>query len=328
MRKKIFHRSLILAILAMTTLAVSKPLELNRIRAVVNGKPITQLEVDAALQMQVRMYFMGNQGRVSKTKAKSDIRAMEDDALEEVINKKLIISEFERQGGTIKPQFVDEAVSRFVSTRFNGDKNKFAAELKKSGMTLAQFREVQKEQIAVQALTSQNIGNNNTPLTPWAKKAKYNEIKSEFATDGQVKLRMLSIDRITAEKSESQQTALIKSIRSQLTRGSSFSSLAKKYSVDSFQEKGGYVGVVGKNTLNPGLTQLAYSLADGQVTQPIPDGPYWRILKSDGRVGRTVPSYEKLEPEVERRLKSENFNERRGKWLERLRRDANVRINE
>ncbi len=306
---------------------MAKPKEINRISAVVNGEPITQMEVDAALQMQVRYYFMGNKGRISRSQAARDIREMEGKALIELINQKLILSEFKRLGGEIKGQYIDESIDKFVKQRFGGDKGKFVDELKKSGMTISQFRDVQRDQIAVQALTSQNVKQGGLEfLTEKQKKAKYNEIKGRHASEGKVKLWMMSIPKKTANSSLEDQEALMKSIRSKLVKGANFSSLAKEHSDDSFAEKGGYVGVIGKGTLNPGLTQMAYGLSSGQVSKPIDDGPYWRLMKSGGRVGQSVPTQKKLNEEIEQRLKGEQFQKRREEWLKQLRRDANVKI--
>jgi len=315
------------AVIFMALFCQAKPKELTRIRAVVNGEPITQLEVDSALQTQVRIYLMGNKGQISRSKAERDIRAMDGKALKDIIDQKLILSEFKRLGGEIKGQYIDESIDKFIKDRFGGDKEKFASELKKSGMSIAQFREIQRDQIAVHALTSQNVKDDGVQfLTKKAKQDMYNEIKGQYTSEGRVKLRMLSIPKKTADRSMEQQKELVKSIRSKLVNGEDFASLAKEYSQDSFAGKGGYVGVIGKQTLNPGLTQFAYRLSRGEVSQPIDDGPFWRLMKSEGRIGQSVPSYEDLLDTVEERLRAKKFQERRDDWLKKLRRDANVRI--
>ncbi len=319
--------TVLICLVAPTVTLFAKPQELNRIRAVVNGEPITQLEVDAALQMQVRFYLMGNKGRVSRAQAERDIREMEGKSLDELINQKLILSEFKRLGGEIKGQFIDESITKFIKERFGGDKDKFVTELKKSGMTIAQFRDVQRDQIAVQALTSQNVKQDGFQLlTERQKKKKYDEIKGKYASEGKVKLRMMSIPKKTATSSMKEQEALMKSIRSKLVKGADFGDLAKEYSDDSFADEGGYVGIIGKNKLNPGLTQLAYGLSTGEVSQPIEDGTHWRIMKSEGRVGQSVPTRAKLEGEIDKTLKGEQYQKRREQWLSKLRRDANVKI--
>jgi parvulin-like peptidyl-prolyl isomerase len=137
---------------------------------------------------------------------------------------------------------------------------------------------------------------------------------------------MLSIPKITQSSSMSDQAELIKSIRSQILKGASFSSMAKKYSGDSFADKGGYVGVVGRSTLNQRLTQIAYSLPTGRVSDVIDDGPSWRLMYVDGRTGQKVPSQKELEDEIEKRLAIKKRQANMDSWLKKLRRDSNVRI--
>jgi len=312
--------------LGFTNWGEAKPIVLNSIRAVVNGEPITQTMVDAAVQTQVRVWLMGNKGRVSPAQAEREIREMEERALDDLINNKLILTEFERLGGNIKEQYVDESVTRFVQERFSGDRDKFVKELNKSGMTIAQFREVQKDQIAIQALRSQHSGGDSVPNTPWEKKEKYEEIKGEFASEGKVQLRIMSIPKQTPDSTFEAQEALLKEVTGKLDSGSDFAVLAKSYSADSFAAKGGYVGIIGRSTLNEGLTQVAYAIPPGQISDPLDDGPFWRILKVEKRVGQTAPSYEKLEDEVDKRLSIDKRQKALEFWLLKLRRDANVRI--
>lgn len=304
------------------------PVELNRIKAVVNGEPITQTMVDQAVQTQVQVWLMGNKGMVSRSEAEREIRQMEGRALDDLIDRNLILSEFKKLGGEIKDQYVDESVNRFVTERFKGDREKFVEELKKTGMTISQFREIQRDQIAIQALRSQNAGDDKTPNTPWEKKAKFEEIKGEFAKEGQPKLRIMSIPKQTDSSSIENQKKVVADIVSKLNSGADFGELAKKHSADSFASKGGYVGVLGKDTLNASLTQVAYGLPSGKISQPLDDGPFWRILKVDARVGGSTPGFEELEKEVDQRLTIEKRQKNVEGWLLKLRRDANVRIYE
>lgn len=306
--------------------AAAAPVELNRIKAVVNGEPITQTMVDAAVQTQVQVWLMGNKGMVSRAEAEREIRRMEERALDDLIDRNLILSEFKKMGGQIKDQYVDEAITRFIGERFKGDRDQFLAELKKSGMTIAQFREVQRDQIAIQALRSKNGGEETVPNTPWEKRAKYEEIKKEFASEGQPKVRIMSIPKATPTSGPEEQQKVLDSVMASLKGGGDFGALAKKHSADSLAEKGGYVGVLSRDMLNEGLTKVAYELPAGQVSPALDDGPFWRIIKVDERIGQKTPSFDELEEEVDKRLTIDKRQKKLETWLTKLRRDANVRV--
>ena len=308
--------------------ALAAPTVLNSYKAVVNGEVITQVDLDEAVKTQVHMYLMKNKGMVSASQASRDIKKIEESALNDLIDRKLILSEFKTMGGTIGDKFVDEAVERFVQGRFKGDRNKFMDQLTEQGISLNQFREIQRDQIAIQALQarhSQRKGGIDLSL-PEERKKIYEEIKNEYASKGQPELRMMSIPKITQEKGISEQKSHIESIRSQIRKGASFSSMAKKYSQDSFASKGGYVGRIGRSTLNQNLTHVAYSLSADRVSDVIDDGPSFRLMYVDRFVGQKVPSQKDLSDEIEKRLTIRKRQKNMDGWLKKLRRDANVRI--
>lgn len=316
------------AVLFLVPCGEAAPTVLNSIRAVVNGEPITQTMVDSALRTQVQVWLMSNQGMVTKQQAEREIRKLEEAALNDLIDRKLILSEFKKLGGNIKDQYVDQAVDRFVQDRFEGDKSKFLAELQKTGMTISQFREIQRDQIAIQALRSEHAGDDVIPNTPWEKKRVYEDIKDDFASEGKPKTYVMSIPK-TGESGEDGQKALVENIRSQIRNGTSFTSLAKKYSDDSFADQGGYIGVLEKSgKLAQGLHDLAYSLPPGQISQTLDMGSHYRILYVSERVGRSAPTFDKLEDEVDKRLTVEKKQKALDTWLAKLRRDANVRVYE
>lgn len=318
--------SFAIPVVALLATARGEPVVLNQLKAVVNGEPITQNMVDSALRTQVQVWAMGTQGMVTRDEARKKVREMEEEALNDLIDRKLILSEFKRLGGVIKSQYIDESVNRFVSGRYGGDYDEFLADLKKSGMTISQFRDVQEEQIAVQAIRAEKAGKDDIPNTPWELRRKYDEIKGEFASEGQPKVRILSIPKQTETSSLAEQTKIMETVYSRLRSGADFGSLAKEYSQDSYADKGGYIGVVGRNTLNSGLTQAAYSLPPGQITPPMDDGTNWRILKVDARVGQRIPPFDEVKDDVDKRLTVEKQQKKLETWLTKLRRDANVRI--
>ena len=328
LQKSLLHSLILIGTLLVAGLSAARaePVVLNQLKAVVNGEPITQNMVDQAVRTQVQVWIMGNNGMVGRSEAEREIRKMEERALDDLIDRKLILSEFKKMGGVIKEQYVDESVNRFVNGRFGGDYDKFLADLSKSGMTISQFRDVQEENIAVQAIRSEKTGKDAIPNTPWELRRKYEEIKGDFASDGQPKIRIMSIPKETPDSSASQQEAILNKVQSSLRSGADFGAIAKEYSADSFADKGGYVGVIGRNQLNSGLTQAAYSMGPGQVSPPMDDGTHWRIIKVESRVGQKVPSFDELKEDVDKRLTVEKQQKKLETWLTKLRRDANVRI--
>jgi len=247
-----------------------------------------------------------------------------------LIERKLILSEFKKLGGEIKEHIVTEQIDKFVKERFAGDQDKFIKELKDTGMTYPQFRKVQAEQIAVQALRSRNSldpGGKQIINTPQEVDDHYQKIKQEFAEDPKLNLRMLSIGKEGVDKSKAQQEQLVKDLRKKLISGADdFATLAKANSVDSFASAGGAVGLIDRNVLNEQITTFVFKLPSGQVSEIFDDGPFWRLFKVDSKVGGAAPPLSAVREQVDRRLTAEKRKANFERWMNGLRRDANIRI--
>ena len=120
--------------------------------ATVNGKTITRGEVDEAVRSRVQLYLIENEGIDTAAQAEKSIKEMQKTALNDLIDRKLFAEEFDRMGGEIKPEYIDQAVERFVKQRFGGDRERFLKTLEKMKFPLATFREIQREGIVANAL--------------------------------------------------------------------------------------------------------------------------------------------------------------------------------
>lgn len=312
--------------------AASEFQELNALKAVVNGESITSVEVDTAVGTQIQLWLLEHKNDPGLTQAIVDakVEEMKKEALRDLIDRKLILAEFKKMGGSIKETYVDTAIDEFINKRFGGSRDKFLSELQKSGMTIRQFREMQREQITIQALRSQNDGPETLINTPVEVQQKYEAIKHEYADDPEIILRMLSVPKVTSDSDEASQKRLVEDIRKQLQNGADFSTMARTHSADSAASDGGLVGggAIGKDYLNEKLTGIAFALSPRKVSDLVDDGPYWRLLYVDARQGGSVPPFEELKDTADKLLTQEKRKGYIDRWLEKLRRDAGIRVYE
>src|ERR1022692_4817823 len=101
---------------------------LNGIAAVVNGKVITRSEVREAVEAQtqnirVTVRDMSEQQRL--------LDELHEHALDALIERQLVLSEFDKMGGSIRPEYVDDEINNIVRDNFQGDRDKFIFELTK-----------------------------------------------------------------------------------------------------------------------------------------------------------------------------------------------------
>ena len=96
-------------------------LMVNGIAAIVNDEVITKAQVNAAIATQFRLYLLENQS-VGRVKQEAKLKELQAAALDDLINRKLIISEFKKQGGAIKSSYIDQAVDTFIRERLKETK--------------------------------------------------------------------------------------------------------------------------------------------------------------------------------------------------------------
>jgi len=334
--KLLFSTLLITALAGSLLVSESAPASgfkpLNAIKAIVNGEVITSAEVDTAVATQIQVWIFENKNDPTLTQAKVDskVETFKKEALNDLIDRKLILAKFAEVGGQIKETYVDSAITDFITRRFDGDRDKFLSEMKKSGMTIRQFREIQREKITVQAMRSQNDGPETLVNTPQELRKEYDEIKGEFASATRLKLRMISIPKqVGADTSSSAgQKTLVEDIRRQLLKGQDFATMAKTHSSDSSASKGGLVGNgdIDEFYLSPKLSDVAFGLPTGKVSQVIDDGAFWRLMHVDAKSGGVSPSFGDLKDTCDKLVTQKKRKGYVDRWLDSLRHEASIQI--
>ena len=302
-------------------------IEVNGISAIVNDEVITKAQVNASLATQFRLFLLENQA-IGRAKQEAKLKELQEESLDNLIDQKLIISEFKKQGGVIKSSYIDQAVDTFIRERFEGDEKRFYEELKKQNLTVKQFQDIQEKQIVIGALRQQNHGPKILVNTPQEREAHWNKIKEQFAEDPLLQLRMLSIPMQDSQGADSEtgQRNLTEEIRGKIVGGADFGTMAQTYSKDFFAEKGGSVGTIDRDGLTREITNVAFELPVRQVSDIVQQGGYFRLLYVDARQGGKIPPYSTMEEQVDKLLLQEKRKGYIERWLNRLRKDADIRI--
>ncbi|MBU6301378.1 MAG: SurA N-terminal domain-containing protein [Verrucomicrobia bacterium] len=314
---------------AMALHGATESTEVNRLVAAVNNRPITQSEVRNAAAMQVQVLVMQAGRSLPTPELEQKVKEIEKNALQDLIDRELILDSFKKMGATIRPQHVDDAVTRFIKERFGGDHKKFVQELKNSGMTLQQFRQMQEESIIVQAMRAKNADSVPVFATPAEIETFWKENRVLFASPGAVKLRTITVPKlVNGDVSTAlSQKSLVEEIHGKLRGGADFGAMARAYSVDSGAEDNGVRGTFKKEELQASLADAAFSVPVQTVSNVIDLGDFYTVIFVDARDdGEVAPlSDPKIEEEVRRRVLQNKRQESVERWLTRLRRDANIR---
>ena len=316
------HRPLllaaILALCAHTAAVAAESQVLNGIAAVVNEDVVTyseMRELTGALESSLRANFSGNvlADRIKEVR----LRAVND-----LIDRQLILQEFKKMKGQIPPHAIDDRVNTIIREEFGGDKSAFLRTIAAQGFTMDRIRKMEEDKIIVQAMRSREV--KNEPLiAPGTVESYYRQHVQEWTTNDQVKLRMI---KITPDSDPAKKRKMIQEIREKLVRGADFGDLARVYSQDSTQDKGGDWGWIKHGDLNPEMEQVVFHLPTGKVSDIIELNQTFYIMLVEQKKGGIAKPLKEVRPEIENRLLQIERQKDQQEWLQRLRKKAFVKI--
>ena len=226
---------------------------INGIAAVVNGDVVTFSQVRELMAAQEKSAAEIYHGAELENKVKE----MRQQAIQDLIDRSLILQEFKKKEFTIPDYMIDDTVQRIIRTDFGGDRAAFVRTLQAQGYTMARFREVQKDKMVVQAMRQSKVSD-NIIVSPLKIRDYYNKNSAAYTSPAQVKLRMIVLHEGSATGDAPTDASLSKKemaqeIHDKLAGGAEFDRLAQMYSDDSTKDAGGDWGWIERKTLNEDL---------------------------------------------------------------------------
>jgi parvulin-like peptidyl-prolyl isomerase len=315
--------SLFVAIVFLTPgIRAADPQVIDGVAAVVNADVITFSQVEELSGPQERTLREQHTG-VDLTDKIKEARLS---ALNDLINRQLIVQEFKKKEYAMPEYVVDDQVQHIIKEEFGGDRQAFLRTLNAQGYTLAKFREMQRDKVIVGAMRQNNV-KGNFEATPQEVQAYYEANKQDFVTPEQLKLRMivLNADPLDTNSADSM-SKTADEIRDKIKAGADFATMAKTYSMDGTAASGGDWGYVDRKTLNQQLTDVAFALSPGQVSQVVRIGDSFYILYCESKKDSgTIPLTE-VQSGIEKKLEQAQRQKATQRWIDGLREKAYIKI--
>ncbi|MGA8658242.1 MAG: peptidyl-prolyl cis-trans isomerase [Chthoniobacterales bacterium] len=298
------------------------PQVIDGIAAVVNGDVITfsqVQELSGPQEQTLRQQFSGQQliDKIKETRLA---------ALNDLVDRQLVLEEFKKKEYHIPDFAVEEQVGDVIKDEFAGDRQAFIRTLNAQGYTLDRFRDMQRDKIIVQVMRQNNVKGEFTP-SPQDVNAYYEANKKDFATPEQVKLRMivLNADPLNASSSDSTRK-MADDIQQRAKSGSDFATLAKTYSMDATAENGGDWGWVDQKTLNQDLTAVAFALSPGQVSQVVQVGDSYYLIYCEDKKVSTIKPLAEVQDSIRKKLEQIQRQKATQRWIDGLREKAYIKV--
>lgn len=303
----------------MSCAALAEQVVTDGIRVIVNDAIITELDVQtlaaAPRDLLLRQY------RTQPEVFQQRMSQVYEDAVDQLVERQLILSEFKTAGFQFPESIIEDAVEDRIKERYH-DRAELMQSLKVQGITLETFRQQRREEIIIQAMRQRHLAT-EILISPQRIVRYYEEHKTNYAVGDQVKLRMITLNKSPNDGDSVKQLA--SEIARKLDEGASFREMAKIYSEGAQRASEGDWGWADRSMLRKELADAAFVLNAGQRSSVVDlNDSCWLILVEDKRPAHIKPLTE-VQEEIERILRQSESERLRKKWVVRMKDKAFVR---
>ena len=310
-----------LAALGTGAALAAEPQVLNGLMVIVDQEVITMKDVMqyVAPAVDVLMRTYSNQPDVLRQK----VQEAQRDGVEQLVERRLILHDFERSGFNLPESIVDDRVQDRIRERYGGDRAAMTKTLQSQGLTYESYRKRIREDFIIGAMRSRNISS-EVIISPHKIEKYYAENLDKFKVKDRVKLRAIMLNA-GQTRSADDARKLAGEILAKLADGASFVEMASVYSEDTYRPQGGARGWVERGDLRKELADAAFSLKAGQRSDLIEIGEtLWILLVEDAQSNhvRTLPE---VRDEIANTLQAQEQARIQREWIDRLKAKSFVR---
>jgi len=309
---------LLATLLAASTAFAAEEI-LDGVAAIVNSNLITYSEVREYVQPAIQQL----QREYSGAELRDKIRSTQMDALNNLIDRALILHEFSTKGFTIPDTVIEQQINDIIANEYGGDRTAFTKTLQAQKLTFAQYREKIRERTIVQAMRNRKT-QQEIVVSPHRIEEYYKQHLADFKVNDQVKLRMIFIKKTSTD--DNARRAFAESLVAKLDTGAKFEDLAKQHSEDADAKKGGDRDWITKDTILKEINDAAFSLKPGQHSKLIETKDGYYILQVDDVRPARTKTLADVRDTIEKLLIQEQRAKMQENWVHELRAKAFIRF--
>ncbi|MCA1809034.1 MAG: peptidyl-prolyl cis-trans isomerase [Kiritimatiellia bacterium] len=287
--------------------------------AMVNDRVITVSDVISAMQpveQQLRQSLDGAELTMKLEEAYTN-------ALESLIERELIMDEFQRLQGALPEAVVNNRMQEIERMRFNNNRAELLKALDAEGLTMSEWRESLRNSMIVSYMREREV-DGRIMVTPGDVREAYNARSAEFQVPAKVELRMIVINRGRTEEENDLKLQQAQDLVRRLREGQEFDELARRFSEGIKAGEGGYWGWIDPSTRRAELAQAIASLDVGTVSDVLEVEDVLYILKIEGRRNASKVSFDEVQNSLRDELRREQARDLHRDWIKRLKRDAYI----
>ncbi len=221
-------------------------------------------------------------------------------------------AEFEIAAEELDVEVTDEDVEKRLEELkeqfFEGDQERYEAELEKQGLTDAQVRKDVRTRILSERIFEQVT--KDVQVTEADVQAYYEENKAQFETPATRDVRHILVKN----------KARAEDIHRQLQDGGNFAQLARRFSQDPASKEEGGKFTAQQGATVPEFDEAAFELETGELSEPVKTQFGWHIIEATSAIKpKSTQQLSEVEEQIREQLVEEKKNARINEWIEELR---------
>lgn len=313
----------ILAIaIALTSVTASAEL-LEGIVVRVGDRIVTRTQYERRLN---DLYREIEQSAPAEQQAELRQKAREN-LVNELISDLLIKDRADRIGATVTDAEVQDAVSRLKQQYGITTEEQFETSLRSSGLTRSEMEARLRDTLVTQKVFARELRGRDQ-ATDAELRERYNREKESYRLPERAHLREIVILKPETGSIDEARTRAEEVAAAARKSGTDFGNLATTMSESGTRDKGGDLGQVAKGDLIGALDSAVFNAAAGTIIGPIETKSGWHIVKVEQRLPSEVPGFESIKDRLRQDASQETFERDYKAYIETLRRDAYVQIND
>lgn len=289
-------------------------LDLNGIAAIVEDHIITHNEI---YQEMLPLLKQVQYEALNAEDYEQRLKSIEADVLQSLMDRVLIVKEFERQGFQIPDPVLEAEFNQHVESAFGNDRTLFLHYLKAQGKDIKQFRKEFKEKLIVSAMRAKKQSS-QAEISPEKIEAYYDQHKADFQQEEQLHLLQILLSP-EGNESLSSVEAKAKAIFDR-SKTEAFESFYQDYPQASD------LGWIFKSDLLSDLSEKVFGLDKKACSQPITlQDTVFLFYVLDKKPAGLKP-LDEVREEIELILNAQLMRETIEKWLKGLRKRAYIKV--
>lgn len=318
-------KTILILILALGTFSASAAQVLEGIVVRVGDRIITRTQYERRL----RDIFAEIDAAGRPEQAPAARETARNNLVNELISELLIKDRADRLGLTVTEAEVKEAVTRLKQQYNISTDEQFDASLQQSGLTRTEMEARLRDTLVTNKVFSRELRNRNE-LTDPELRERYNREKERYRLPERAHLREIVVLKPEGDPAKAAEATQRANEIAEAARkpGTDFANLASTMSESATRDKGGDLGEVAKGDLVAELDKAVFTAPSGAIIGPIESKSAWHIVRVEQRLPSEVPAFESIKDRLRKDASEETFQRDYRVYIENLRKDAFIQINE